>query len=74
MEGYARIIVLSNDTDVVILLLYYFEKFSDAGLHELWIRYGTQDKTRFIPIHILAKNSEKVNAKVYWELNFGKVN
>ena len=34
-EGYDRIIVLSDDTDVVILLRYYFEKFSDAGFYTL---------------------------------------
>ena len=34
-DGYARIIVLSNNTDVLILPLYYFEKFSDGGINKL---------------------------------------
>ena len=43
----------SNDTDVVVYLLYYIHHFINRGIEELWIKYGTGDKTRHIPIHKL---------------------
>ena len=54
-NGCKRVVVLSNDTDVVILLLNYIHHFSSIGLSELWIRFGTSDKTRHIPIHKLGE-------------------
>ena len=50
-RGNRRIAVLANDTDVLILLLRYMDKFIDEGALELWIRIGNQGKQRFIPIH-----------------------
>ena len=52
-RGNRRIVVLANDTDVLILLLRYMDKFIDEGALELWIRIGNQGKQRFIPIHTL---------------------
>ena len=52
-SGHHINVVLSNDTDVVILLLYYMPAFIEHGLKELWLRGGIGDKTRFIPIHTL---------------------
>ena len=37
----------------VVLMIHYMEKFLELGLSELWLRYGTGTKKRFIPIHIL---------------------
>ena len=48
------VVVLSNDTDVVVLLLCYIFDFS-MRLKECWIRVGTSEKTRFIPIHTLER-------------------
>ena len=40
-KGFTRIIIISNDTDVVVLVLYYVPLFKRKGLKELWIQYGT---------------------------------
>ena len=51
--GMERVVILSNDTDVVVLMIHYMNRFLSRGLKELWLRYGTGAKQRFIPIHSL---------------------
>lgn len=48
-----RVVLLSNDTDVIVIMLRYFETFKSNGLSELWIHFGTGEKRRFLPLHIL---------------------
>jgi len=48
------IIVLSTDSDVMVLLMHYWSQLKISGLQELWIKTGVGDSTRFIPIHTLA--------------------
>lgn len=50
-----RLVIISNDTDVVVLALYFCHLFMANGLQELWLRFGSGDKTRFLPGHVLAK-------------------
>jgi len=38
--GYSTCIALSNNTDVIIALLYYVPVFHKEGLKELWVRAG----------------------------------
>ena len=52
LHGIERVIVYSNDTDVVYLLCYNHH-FINAGIKELWLRYGVAEKTRYVPIHTL---------------------
>ena len=52
-RGVQRVVVHSNDTDVVVYLLYYIHHYINLGIEELWIKYGTGDKTRYIPLHKL---------------------
>lgn len=52
-NGAKRVVVLSNDTDVVVLLLRFMANFMSHGLRELWVRFGVGDKTRFLPLHVL---------------------
>ena len=47
----SEIIVESNDTDVVILLLFYIENFKQYGLEKLWIHFGKQKTKSYIPLH-----------------------
>ena len=54
-NGHKCTVVLSNDTDDVVLLLHYIHHFFSVGLSELWIRFGTSDMTRHIPIHNLGE-------------------
>lgn len=55
-DGLKRVLVLSPDTDVIVLMLHYWVKFKTHGLEELWVKAGLMDSTRYIPIHILAEN------------------
>ena len=50
-----RAVLLSNDTDVIAIMLRYMETFKSNGLSELWIQFGTGEKQRFLPLHILQK-------------------
>ena len=45
-----RVVIRANDTDIVILALYIFNRFSFQGLNEFWIQF--QDY--YIPIHKIA--------------------
>ena len=53
--GHNNIVVISNDTDVLVLLVHYFKIFSRMGLKKIWIRVGKGDSERFIPVHKLYK-------------------
>jgi hypothetical protein len=53
-EHFTRILVLSNDTDVVIYNLAYYDKFKMVNIEKIWIRYGLKEKVRNIPIHWIA--------------------
>ena len=53
MRGVLRVIVHSNDTDVVVFLLYYIHYFINLGIEHLWIKFGIGDKSRHIPVHKL---------------------
>ena len=52
-RGNQRIVVLANDTNVLILILRYMDTFLEKGAKEVWIRIGKKESQRFIPIHSL---------------------
>ena len=64
MHGCKRAIVLSNDTDVFALLLYYIHEFMSNGLSELWMKFGTDDTSRFIPLHLIASQIGQIVSPV----------
>lgn len=41
-RGSQRVVVISNGTDTVVLLLRYRAALKDSGLLELWVQYGSQ--------------------------------
>ena len=51
--GYKTCVVISNDTDVTVALLFYVPTFLQEGLQELWVKAGRGNTTRFVPLHIL---------------------
>ena len=53
-KGIKSIIVFSPDTDVLVLMLYYWNYLQSVGLQELWIKAGVGDTAIFIPIHTVA--------------------
>lgn len=52
-DGYYKILVLTNDTDISVYLLYHLPTFKHHGLEELWTRAGRGDTSRYLPLHIL---------------------
>ena len=52
-QGKSTFLVVSNDTDVLVLLIHYFKKFKSAGVSKIWQKLGTGHKKRCIPIHHL---------------------
>lgn len=54
-HGSTRIVILSNDTDVMVLALHYWDILKCHGLQELWMRAGVANTTRYVPLHILAE-------------------
>ena len=55
-KGSEKVVVLSNDTDDIVVFIYHYQDLSHIGLKELWVRGGVGKTTRFIPIHTLAYN------------------
>ena len=52
----SRVVILSNDTDVLVLSVHFWNLLHSHGLIELWMRGGVGDTTRYIPVHKLATN------------------
>ena len=50
------IVIISNDTDVVVLGIHNVRMLHQQGLNELWLRGGVGDSTRYIPLHTLASD------------------
>ena len=53
-SGLKNVVVVSNDTDVCVLLLHYTPQFIKFGLTELWFKYGAgQRYDSYICIYLL---------------------
>ena len=68
-EGASRVILLSNDMDIVVLGLHYRSLLKGHGLKELWIRAGAGNSTRHIPLHTLAERMDSEICKVILSLH-----
>ena len=51
--GHKRYVIVSNDTDVVVGLLYHMPLFLQHNLEELWVKAGIGDTTHFVPLHTI---------------------
>ena len=51
--GYYACVVISNDTDVIVALLYHMQMFLQCNLHGLWVRAGVADTIRYILLNTL---------------------
>jgi len=60
--GANQVILLSNDTDVVVLGLHYWSIWKAHGLKELWIKAGLGTTARYIPLHTLAIRMDTVQS------------
>lgn len=55
-RGCERIVVLSNDTYTIVIILRYLSSFINRGLKELWVEFGTGKRRRKISLHLLHLN------------------
>ena len=53
-----RVVVISNDTDVIVYCLTCENKCRVNGCKEIWVRFGAGEKNMGIPIHVLANQLE----------------
>ena len=51
--GAKRLAILSGDTDVMVLALYFNTDLKTNRLPELWMLAGVGDSTRYIPLHLI---------------------
>ena len=58
--GAKRLVILSGDTDVMVLALYFYPDLKTNGLCELWMRAGLGDTTRYIPLHLIAERKHEL--------------
>ena len=69
--GYKNFVILSNDTDVLVLILTYFRHFKARGILKVWIRVGSGASKRHIPIHFLYERMPKPLVKVLLAAHVG---
>ena len=50
-SNYKRVVLLSNDTDVILAVLHFMEYYTSIELNELWMQLGTGKSKRIISIH-----------------------
>ena len=60
----ARIVILSSDTGVVVVAMYFYRLLAAHGLAELCLR-GGDDKARFIHVHVIAVKVGKLVCEVF---------
>ena len=53
-QGCERLVVISNDTDSIVRLLHSAHSLQRNELKEIWIEFGTGEKRRLLPLHIIA--------------------
>ena len=58
-RNFTNIVVISNGTDVLSLLLQYLPQFIENRLEELWIKFGAGGHSRFVPLHVMYNNMNK---------------
>ena len=67
--GCKRLLVISNDTDTVVRLLRFITDCREHGLHELWVEFGSGERRRHLPLHILAQKLGHRMCKVLFKLH-----
>ena len=59
-HGYKRILIIANDTDIIVLGISFF---SDIGADKLWFSSGITNKLRNIAIHDICSTMSSAKAK-----------
>ena len=63
--GAKRLVILSGDTHVMVLALYFNTDLKTNGLSELWLRADIGDSTRYIPLHLIFERKPELRYVVY---------
>ena len=53
-HGNSHLLVISNDTDTIARLLRFIHRLRERGIQQLWVEFGTGERKRHIPLHVLA--------------------
>ena len=53
-SGKEKVIIYSNDTDVAVYAITYMSKCKSLNCNEVWLLFGSGEKSRYLPIHTLA--------------------
>lgn len=64
------VVVCSNDTYVLVLLIAHFEKMR---CKQLWMRAGTSKKPKYIPVHTVCESMKPVVPNIKTILSFHAV-
>ena len=59
-HGYKRILIIANDTDIIVLGISFF---SDIGADKLWVSFGIGNKLRNISINDICSTMSSAKAK-----------
>ena len=59
-HGYKRILIIANDTDIIVLGISFF---NDIGADKLWVSFGIGNKLRNISTHDICSTMSSTKAK-----------
>lgn len=55
-----RLVILSGDTDVMVMALFFNSDLETNDLSELWMRVGVGDSTRYIPLYVITEKKHEL--------------
>ena len=58
--GAKRLVILSGDTDVIVLALYFNADLKTNGQRKLWMRTGVGDFTQYITLHLICERKQEL--------------
>ena len=58
--GAKRLVILSGDTDVMVLALYFNTDLKTNHLRELWMHAGVGDSTQCNPLHLISERKQEL--------------
>ncbi len=58
--GYKNVLIIANDTDVVVLAISFF---TEIGAEKLWVSFGMGKKLRYISIHDICSTMSPAKAR-----------
>ena len=69
ITGITRIVVFSNETDVVMFFLYHMYRFFRQGARQIWLRYGIGKSKRYEELPPTSRSVEVHMQQYYYVVN-----